>query len=106
VLAKTGNVRLACQKAGVTRSVAYAHKERGNGFAEQWDEALQQAVDLLEQEAWRRARATSDVLLIFLLKAHRPEMYRETTRHEVTGKDGTRLNFTLVLGEHDDDSGA
>ena len=37
---------------------------------------LEDAVDLLEEEARRRALAGSDLLLIFLLKAHRPQMYR------------------------------
>jgi hypothetical protein len=33
-------------------------------------------IDLLEDEARRRAIAVSDLLLIFLLKHHRPECYR------------------------------
>ena len=39
--------------------------------------SLAEAVDILEAAAWTRAKADSDTLLIFLLKAHRPAMYRE-----------------------------
>ncbi len=60
-----------------------------------WAEALREACDILEGEAWRRAvqgverpihyqgaqvdtiREYSDTLLIFLLKGARPEKYRE-----------------------------
>ena len=34
-------------------------------------------MELLEAEARRRAMSVSDTLLIFLLKAHKPGMYRE-----------------------------
>jgi hypothetical protein len=59
----------------------------------QWDEALEDACDILEAEAWKRARDKSDLLLIFLLKAHRPAKYRETTRHEIDA----RLAATAIM---------
>ncbi len=40
--------------------------------------AREDALDVLEAEARRRALAGSDGLLMFLLRAHRPERYRET----------------------------
>ena len=36
------------------------------------------ALDILEAVAVQRAITISDTLLIFLLKSHRPEVYRET----------------------------
>jgi hypothetical protein len=85
VLRDTANVRLACQKAGISRPVAYKHRNRSSRFAAEWDTALAEAVDVLEAEARRRGLAASDTLLIFLLKAHRPEVYRETIRHDHAG---------------------
>lgn len=38
---------------------------------------MQQAADVLEREATRKAMAGSDLLIIFLLKGLRPEKYRE-----------------------------
>lgn len=40
----------------------------------------------------------SDTLLIFMLKAHKPDMYRETVRSELTGKDGGPIQQSV---QHD-----
>src|SRR3990170_2300313 len=52
------------------------------------DSTPKKSMMLVKAEAWQRARASSDLLLIFLLKAHRPDIYRETTRHWVSGPGG------------------
>ena len=80
-LRNSGNVRAACKAAGISRETAYDNRRSNAVFAQAWAEAIEDACDLLEAAAWVRARSTSDTLLIFLLKAHRPEKYRETTRH-------------------------
>lgn len=77
VLAGTCNVRLACHAAGINRVTAYRTRARCPEFAAAWKAAEEDACDLLEAEAWKRARDSSDTLLIFLLKAHRPEKYAE-----------------------------
>src|SRR3990167_8743128 len=87
-LRNSGNVRAACQAAGIDRKTSYLHRQRFPNFAKEWADALEDACDVLEAEAWQRARASSDLLLIFLLKAHRPDIYRETTRHWVSGPGG------------------
>ncbi len=74
----TGNVRLAADGAGVDRTTPYARAARDPRFAEAWARAEQDAIDVLEAEARRRALSASDALLMFLLRAHRPERYRES----------------------------
>lgn len=74
----TGNVRLAADAAGVDRSTPYVRAARDPAFAAAWERAREDAVDVLEAEARRRALGGSDALLMFLLRAHRPERYRET----------------------------
>lgn len=76
-LRNSGNVRAACQAAGVSRQLAYSHKEASKEFAAQWAEAMEDAIDVLEAVASQRAKASSDTLLIFLLKAHRPDKYAD-----------------------------
>jgi len=94
-LRRTGNVRAACKVAKISRTAAYNHRNTDNEFKAVWDEALEEACDDLELEARRRAfkgvkepvyqggklvgyvQKYSDTLLIFLLKAHRPEKFRE-----------------------------
>jgi AcrR family transcriptional regulator len=93
VLKNEGAVLYAARKAGVSKSTVYEHRERFPEFAEQWDLALDEAVEDLEVECRRRARDYSDLLLIFLLKAHRPQKYRETRRFEVTGPNGSAIEI-------------
>jgi hypothetical protein len=76
-LAATGSVAGACAAAGVGRTTAYRHRWSDPGFAEDWDDAIEEFCDDLEEEAWRRARDGSDVLMMFMLKAVRPEKYRD-----------------------------
>lgn len=54
-LAESGNVRLSCEAANVTRTAVYDLRESEETFAADWDQALDEAADLLEQEARRRA---------------------------------------------------
>lgn len=113
-LARLGNVRVAARIAGVDRETAYQHRRKDEAFAKAWQIALQDAADVLEAEAWRRAvkgvarpttiagerelvREYSDTLLIFLLKGNKPKKFREHLRHEVTGKDGGAIEtFTKI----------
>jgi len=94
-LAQTGNISEACKDADIGRRTAYDLRERSEEFAALWKDALDEACDALEKEARRRAKdgvvntifykgepvgeehQYSDTLMIFLLKAHRPEVYRE-----------------------------
>jgi len=112
-LRATGNIRLSCHQAGIGRKTAYIAKEKSAEFQSQWEEALNDAVDVLEGEARKRALETSDTLLIFLLKAHRPELYRETHHLRHSGPDGgpiqltkEKIIFTLKFDNPNDDENA
>lgn len=75
-----GIVSRAAVDAGIHRDTAYFERQRDPEFAREWAEALDRGVDMLEDVAKQRAFEGSDTLLIFLLKAHRPKVYRETIR--------------------------
>lgn len=80
-LAETCSVSAACLKAGVSRHTAYRHREKFPKFRKRWDEAIEMGVELLEITARNRALNRDDpashILLMFLLKAHRPHQYRD-----------------------------
>jgi hypothetical protein len=73
-------VRLAASGAGVTRDAPYKRAKVSPTFAATWTRAREDAVDVLEAEARRRALNQSDSLLMFLLRAERPDKYRDRVR--------------------------
>lgn len=108
-LRKRGNVTDAARKAKVDRSTPYRWREAEPAFAAAWDVALEEAIDRMESEAYRRAvegtekpligrvgkdedgivtyvTEYSDTLMNTLLKAHRPEKYRERVDVQQHGK--------------------
>lgn len=82
---ESGIISHALMYAGVDRKVLRAALERDKEFLEEFHDAKADAIDSLETEAVRRAKDGSDQLLMFLLKSHRPEVYRENHKIEVTG---------------------
>jgi hypothetical protein len=82
-LAKTSSVTIAAKAAGIARRTAYDHKERDEEFSRAWDDALNQSLDALEHEVYHRAIEGDAQLAMFILKAHRPSIYRETSRVDV-----------------------
>lgn len=112
-LAETCNVGKACVAVGISRQTAYNWREDDPEFAAAWERAMKAGLLALEDEAHRRAfdgvdepvfykgdecgtvRKYSDTLAIFLLKAHAPEKYRETSKVELSGH--------LAVGQMSDD---
>lgn len=100
-LASGHTVVHACRTIGITPQAVYKRRARDAAFATAWAEAEEYGVQVLEQEARRRAvdgvdkmvvsagkllgmeRQYSDALLTLLLKAKRPEVYRDTVNIEV-----------------------
>ena len=92
-LAKNANVSKSARLAGVSASALYKHRATTPAFAGQWDAAIGEALDELEQLVIERAkhgvekpvffggkqvgtvRNYSDALAMFMLKAKRPEVY-------------------------------
>lgn len=73
----------------------YRDKNNDPDFAQAWADAQAIGLDSLEDVANVRARKDSDTLLIFLLKAHRPEKYRE--RYEIGGPNGGPIQYQQVF---------
>jgi hypothetical protein len=107
-LTKLGVVKYAAEACGVSRSTVYETRGNDEEFARRMDDAVDEAVDVLEREAIRRAhegveeplvsagrlvldadgqpltvRRYSDRLLELLLKSKRPKVFSDRTRHQV-----------------------
>lgn len=110
---ETGLVKDACEVAGVGRRTVYDHRQRDEDFALAWAEVEQETTEQMEREAYRRGvegvvepivsagkhvtdvRRYSDTLLIFMLKARKPETYRDNVRIEHSGRIDKRVKVEL-----------
>lgn len=71
------SVAAAAKAAGVGVRTAYDERHRNEAFALRWHDAIEVGTDLLEDVALQSAKSGDTTALIFLLKARRPEKYRE-----------------------------
>jgi hypothetical protein len=104
----------AADAAKIGRTALFAWKKADAKFNDECLAAEEAGTDRLEDEATRRAvkgtlrpvfykgeqvgsiREYSDTLLIFLLKARRPDKFKESVAHEHGGKDGRPIVVELV----------
>jgi hypothetical protein len=104
--AQWSNISYACKISGVARQNIYDWQEHDEHFSQAFKQAESAATERLEREAWRRAvegspyeRTSywhgepvgtdrkieySDQLLMLLLRARRPDLYRERVDVGVT----------------------
>ena len=68
-----GTVSHAAKAAGVSRWTAYRWRQDDPEFADQWDEAHENAVDAVENVIYQRALGGDVIAAIFYLKAQRPK---------------------------------
>lgn len=108
-----GFVGKACEAVGISKPSVYAWRESDPEFAVEWDRAIDLATEDLEKEARRRAyqgvdepvfyqgeicghvRKFSDTLLMFTIKARKPE-YRDKLQIDVKQLD-TDIERELAL---------
>ena len=122
-LSITANVTQSAKAVGISRRHAYRVQESDPEFAADWAEAMEEACDALEEEARNRAmgtyisykftksgdpiyhpltnepyaeRAVSDTLLILLLKAHRPDKFKDRSAVETTITDAPKYDLSRL----------
>ena len=113
VLRETANVTKAAAAVNVSRRCAYDHRADDQEFADEWDDAVEEATDALEAEARRRAldgwdepvyqggalvgyvRKYSDRMLELMLRANRTR-YRASAV-EVSGPDGKPIQHSIAV---------
>ena len=77
MLAEGGSVTHAARAIGVARKNVYAWRNKDEQSKADWEDAVEQGADCLEDEAVRGTKDHSNTLLIFLLKGGRKERYAE-----------------------------
>lgn len=109
IVTSGGNVSRACERVRITRNTVYDKRDNDPVFAARLAEAKERGVDVLEDEAVRRAfegveepvgffqgvsyevrTNYSDALIQFLLKGNRPNKYRERISTENVNLDASK----------------
>jgi hypothetical protein len=96
-IARMPSVKAACQAAKISRTEAYRRRSEDAAFRARWNDALAEGVDALEAAAVRRALRSSDSLLMFLLRAHRPEVFDRD--HAIVREQGPPAGIVPVKVE-------
>lgn len=74
---KAGTITDGAAAARVSRQTHYDWFEADEAYARAFEAAKEESIEGLEAECRRRALSRSDILLIFLMKAGRPNVYRD-----------------------------
>lgn len=92
---RCGSIRRAAKLACVDRESHRHWMAKDEAYQAAFALAKEESIEYLEDAARRRALKTSDVLLMFLLKAARPEVYRERSSQDVNIQTGSRLRIIV-----------
>jgi hypothetical protein len=121
-LSVNANVTAAAKAAEVNRQYCYECRTNDASFAQEWDDALVAAVEGLEERAWNRARFAdiqykftkdgdpilhpetgkpyyehvgSDTVMLRLLEAHKPDLYKQRSAVDVNATVKTEPKYDL-----------
>ena len=96
-LTAQGTVYHAAQAAGISRQTAYRWHREDPEFADAWDEAHENAVDVVESTIYQQAVGGNTLAGFFYLKAHRP-IYRDRVSIDVEQVKGEIEERMAQLG--------
>lgn len=85
-LAVGSSISFAAAAAGGTPQNFRRWRETDPDFAADWDDAIEQGTDYIEDIATERAMKKSDPLMAMILKARRPEKYDRGGKLELSGQ--------------------
>lgn len=89
----------AAKAAGISRQTAYRWRKDDPAFDSRWDEALDNAVDVVENSLYQKAVNGDTICMIFYLKAHRP-IYRDRLNIDIEQVRGEIEERIAQLGEN------
>lgn len=119
-LRQSANVSRSARNAGLSVSTVYRRRATTPAFAAEWDRAIAEAVDALEEAVLIRVRdgtekpvyyggkrigklrLYSDALAMFVLKSKRPEVYARALQCEPSGAQIDSMNDGDAEQEFDD----
>ena len=91
-----GTIVHGAKDAGLGRQTIYDWAAKDETFAEQLEDMKEELIAALERSMYERAVAGDTIAGIFLLKALRPNVYRENVRFEHSGPDGGTIPLGVI----------
>lgn len=79
------SVSAAARAAGGDPKNFRAWRKADPDFAQDWDDAIEEGTDFIEDVATERALTKSDPLMMMMLKARRPDKYDRGSKLELSG---------------------
>ncbi|MDP2377995.1 hypothetical protein [Reyranella sp.] len=70
----------AAARAGIARNTVYQRRKADPDFALGWKNAMEMAADALRDTAIARAREGDNLMLMFLLRTLKPEIFGQARR--------------------------
>ncbi len=96
--AATGVMGTSVARAGVSANEHKKWLEDYPTYKEMFLEVKERFVDTLETTAIERAKEKSDSLLMFLLKAHRREVYGDKSEVDLKSSKGSGIQLIFAAG--------
>lgn len=102
-----GTAKAASEVVRVNESRPYEARKKDPEFAKAWDELECETTKLLEETLYERALAGDTTAAIFMLKARRPAVYRESLNVKHGGKVSVEVEDSVneaidgLLAEND-----
>ena len=91
-----GSVAAAAQLTGINRRTAYKWRANSQRFADEWDEAIEEAMDMLEAQAYNIAYSDRDPHMIrWLLSRRRSHKWGD--RQTVDHRGAVNVDFPTPL---------
>ena len=91
-----GTIVHACKDSGIGRQTYYDWVAKDEKFAAQAEDIREELIAALERSMYERAVKGDTIAGIFLLKALRPNVYRENVRLEHSGPDGGTIPVGVI----------
>jgi hypothetical protein len=95
-LAEGKSIGAACKAAKIARRTYYYWRDDHPEFARLADDAIEDGTDAIEDNALNQAKHGAQTIMVLILKARRPEKYRDRFEAQVSGPGGGPIQITGI----------
>jgi hypothetical protein len=93
------SIGAACKAERIGRQTFYEWRAEDADFAKRCDDAMENGTDVIEDVARKRAIDGDNTMIALMLKARRPDKYRERSDVQLSNADGAPFTINLVQSQ-------